>query len=315
MYRTIREIIDRGSRFLITSHIDPDGDAVGSSLAWYWALMAEGKDVDLFLADPIPYQYTFLPRPSKIFNRLPERAYDGLFVLDCSTLERVGPEGEALRDIMPMVNIDHHLTGPVGGAINLRNPGASSTGELIYDLMKALDMPIIPNAAINLYTAVLTDTGSFRFPNTNEKAFIICREMVQCGVEPSYVASMVYENHPMERFRLLGMTLSTLESYGKGKMVVARVTKEMFQETGTTREHSDGFVEFIKQVRGAEVAVLIRELKHNEFKISMRSKGQVDAARACNAFGGGGHKNAAGCIVGGNETQVIEKLKEVLELQ
>ena len=314
MYQTIREIIDRGSCFLITSHIDPDGDALGSSLALYWALMKEGKTVDLFFADPIPYQYTFLPRPTKIFNRLPQRGYDGLFVLDCSSLERVGPEGEGLRDLMPMVNIDHHMTGPVSGAINLRDPGASSTGELIYDLLKTFEMPFSFNVAINLYTAVLTDTGSFRYQNTNDKAFLICREMLEAGVDPAYVAAMVYENHPMERFRLLGMTLSTLESYGKGKMVLARVTEEMFRATGTTREHSDGFVEFIKQVKDAEVAVLIRELQPGTFKISMRSKGKVDVARACNAFGGGGHRNAAGCIINGSEAQVIEKLKEVLEI-
>ncbi len=315
MHKALRDIIDRGSRFLVTSHIDPDGDAVGSAFAWYWALSAEGKTVDVYLADPVPYQYTFLPRPPKIYGKLPQRAYDGLFVLDCSTLERVGAEGEALREIMPIINIDHHLTGPVFGMVNLRDPDASSTGELIYDLLKALEMPFSFNVAINLYTAVLTDTGAFRYQNTNRKAFEICSHLMDVGVDPAYVAAMVYENHPIERFRLLGMTLSTLESHADGRMVVARVTEEMFRATGTTREHSDGFVEFIKQVKDADVAILMRELQSGTFKISMRSKGVVDVARACNAFGGGGHRNAAGCIINGGEGQIIEKLKEVLEIQ
>jgi bifunctional oligoribonuclease and PAP phosphatase NrnA len=315
MDQGIREIIEGGSTFLVTTHIDPDGDAVGSAFAMSWALHALEKRVTIYMRDPVPYQYAFLPRPCRITHAVPDNTFDGVFVLDCSDIDRVTDNSGGFGNHGPIISIDHHLTGDNFGAINVRDEKASSTGEILHGLLKSLGIPITLDIAVNIYTAVTTDTGSFRFQNTTPEAFTICREMVSLGVDPSFVASMVFESHPVERFILLGKVLSTLESYDGGRVIIASITDEMYRATGTNREHSDGFVEILKQVKGAEIAILMRELNATRFKVSMRSKGTRDVASLCAAFGGGGHRNAAGCTIDGDAKQVLGRLKEVLGIR
>lgn len=313
MRERIREIIEDGDRFLITTHIEPDGDAVGSVFSLYWVLSAIGKASNVYLNDPIPYRYRFLPGPERLCNSINGTSYDAAFVLDCGDTKRIGKGAEGLVDKNKLINIDHHKSNGLFGMVNLIDEGASSTAEIMYNIYKGLDYPMSFNVAINLYTGILTDTGSFRYENTNSMAFVICEEMVRLGVKPSYVARMVYENHPKERFRLLGMVLTTIETYHRDRVAIAYITEEMLKKTGTTIEHTDGFAEYIKEMDGIDVAVLIRELDERRCKISMRSKGDIDVAMICSLFGGGGHKNAAGCIIekGLEETKrlIIEALR------
>lgn len=316
MFQKIKDIVDKGTSFLITTHIDPDGDAIGSTFSLAWILQAMEKDPIVYLRDPIPYMYQFLPKPRKVVHSMmPDGAFDAVFALDCGNLFRVGTGYERLKNMGPIVNIDHHTTNETFGVINLINEGASSVGEILYNLFGRLEAPITFEPAVNLYTAILTDTGSFRYPNTNPEAFLICEEMIRVGVSPSYVAQMVYENHPKERFQLLGSVLATLETYNKDSVAIARVTQDMFRTTGTTREYTEGFVEFIKEIRGIDVAILVREINAQQCKISMRSKGNTDVAKICSLFGGGGHKKAAGCTIDGTIREVQERLKEVLGIQ
>ena len=315
MFQKIKHIIDNGKRFLITTHIDPDGDAVGSALSMYWVLESLGKKPAIYLKDQIPYRYKFLPAPSSIAHELPNDRFDAIFVLDCGNLFRVGDGYEKLRELGTIINIDHHDTNETFGEINLINTGASSTAEVMYGLFHALHVPLNYKMAINIYTAIFTDTGSFRYENTNSSAFLICEEMLRLGVSPSYVSQMVHENHPKERFRLFGLILTTLETYDEDRISMACVTQEMFKKTGTSREHSDGFVETMREMKGVEVAVLLREIDGNKYKASMRAKGNVDVARICNIFGGGGHKSAAGCTIDGNIEEVKVKIKEALSIE
>lgn len=316
MFQKIRNIIKSGTTFLITTHIDPDGDAIGSTFSLAWILQEMGKDPIVYLRDPIPYMYQFLPKPRKVVHAtLPNGAFDAIFALDCGNLFRVGNGYERLKDMGPIVNIDHHTTNEAFGVINLIDEGASSVAEMLYNLFACLEAPLAFEPAVNLYTAILTDTGSFRYPNTNPEAFRICEEMIRFGVSPSYVAQMVYENHPKERFQLLGSVLATLETYNGDSVAIARVTQDMLRTTGTTKEYTEGFVEFIKEIRGIDVAILVREINAQQCKISMRSKGNTDVAKICNLFGGGGHRKAAGCTIDGTVFEVREKLKEVLGIR
>ncbi len=312
MFQEIRKIIDEGKRFLVTTHIDPDGDALGSVFALALVLELMGKDPWVYLKDPIPYRYQSLPRPEKVSHVIPGGSFDGLFVLDCGSLFRVGEGYEALKDIATIVSIDHHATNDAYGTVNVLDEGASSTAEIIHRLIESLGISVNPSIAENIYTGIFTDTGSFRYENTNPEAFLIAEKMMRAGVEPSKVARMVHENHPKERFLLLGLVLNTLESFDGDRVAMAQVTTEMFEKTATTREHTDGFVEYIREIRGVEVAVMVRELGEGRYKVSMRSKGQVDVADVCNRFGGGGHRNAAGCQIEGSMEQVRTKLREAL---
>jgi phosphoesterase RecJ-like protein len=315
MLKKIKKIITDGKRFLITTHIDPDGDAIGSVLSLYWAFESLKKDSSIYLKDAIPYRYEFLPKPPQIYYELSKDAYDAIFVLDCGNLFRVGDGYEKLKDMGTIINIDHHNTNETFGMVNLIDENASSTAEILYKLFKRLSIPITFNMAINIYTAILTDTGSFRYENTNPDVFAICEEMTRSGVIPSYVSRMVYENHPKERFLLLGLVLTTLKTYNQDRIAMAYVTEEMFKKTKTTREHTDGFVEYIREIKGVDVAILLREVNGQRYKISMRSKGTIDVANICNIFGGGGHKNAAGCNIDGNMEEVKKKLKEAFRVQ
>ena len=315
MFTKIRKIIREGKRFLITSHIDPDGDALGSVFSLYWVLKSLGKDPYVYLKDHVPYRYDFLPGPSELLHKLPEETFDAVFVLDCGDHLRMGGGFEQIKDMGIVISIDHHETNEAFGAVNIVERGASSTAEVLYRLYKSMKIEFSYNIAVNVYTAVFTDTGSLRYDNADPAAFNICEKMVEAGVKPAYVAQMVYESHPIERFLLLGEVFATLQTFDQNRIAMAHVTEEMFRRTGTSSEHTDGFSEEFRKIRGVEVSVFIRQTSSRRYKISMRSKGVVDVAVICSRFGGGGHKNASGCTIDGDLAEVEERLKEAFTLR
>jgi bifunctional oligoribonuclease and PAP phosphatase NrnA len=316
MFQRVKELVDQGQRFLIATHIDPDGDALGSAFSLCFALNELHKEAWVYLRDSIPYQYEFLPRPRTLLGPtdLTRNGFDALFVLDCGDLHRIGDELQRFRGNSFVVNIDHHDANEAFGQLNILDDRASSTAEILYRVLKALDVAFTKEMAVNLYTAVFTDTGSLRYPNTNALAFAICQEMVQHGAVPSVVASGIYENHPKARFDLFCLVLSTLRTHRDGRVATMYATKEMFDKTRTSKEHTEGFVEDLKQMRGVEVALFVRQIGPARFKASMRGKGSVDLAAIARIFGGGGHKNAAGCTVEGPLKQSIRTLIEAIPL-
>ena len=313
MIEKISRLIDNNRKFLITTHIDPDGDALGSAFSLYWALTSLEKNASVYLKDRIPYRYEFLPGPENIIHEIPSDAFDVILVVDCGNLFRVGDGHEKLRQMGTIVSIDHHNTNEGFGTINLVDEHASSTAEILYRLFLSLEITITPEMAINIYTAIFTDTGSFRYENTSSSAFLIAEEMTRYGVKPPYVSRMVHENHPKERFLLLGQVISSMETYYDDRVALVFVTEEMFKSTSTTSEYTDGFVEYVREIRGVEVAILLREINKHKYKASMRSKGAVDVAAIGSRFGGGGHKNAAGCVIEGTLEEVKDKLKEAFD--
>ena len=300
MFQRIRETIDKGRKFLVVSHVDPDGDAVGSAFAACFALTGLGKDASVYLQDSVPYRYRFLPRPAAVLHQFPENGYDAVFVVDCGDLHRVGDSYDALKRKGVLINIDHHEANGAFGQINIIDDRASSTAEILYLILKSLEVRFTSDIAVNLYTAVVTDTGSFRYENTTERAFSICEEMIGFGVNPAYVAAKVYENHPKERLQLLCRVLATLETFHEDRIALALVSGDMFSQTHTNPEHTEGFVDYLREIDSVEVACLLRELDSGRYKISMRSKERVDVASIARTFGGGGHHRAAGCTMEGD---------------
>lgn len=299
----VREIARNGS-FLITTHESPDGDAVGSSLALAGYLRGLGKEVTVYFPDPLPDLYAFLPLAECVRNEVPDRTFDVTFVLDVGEFRRVGETMAAFGGKGTVINIDHHLHCDRFGHINLIDAGASATGALIYRVIRAAGHEVDYATALCIYTAIITDTGSFRYSNANPEAFAIAGAMVERGVNAWFVAEKLYESEPRERLELLALALATLTVSEYGDYASVTVTLEMYERTGACAELTDGFVNYPRSLKGVEVALFFREVKAGLFKVGFRSKGKVDVSALAAAFGGGGHHNAAGCTVAGSLEEV-----------
>lgn len=310
----LREIKGRET-FLITTHINPEGDAIGSSLALAIALSSIGKKVAVYTLDPVPKSLKFLPSSGMVqqVKRVDHR-FDAVIVVDCGDLERVG---FLKNDNIPgdiLINIDHHITNQGFGTLNLVEE-AVAAAELVYQIIKRLGIPITKDIAICIYTAVMTETGAFRYSNTTHQAFRIAEEMVGCGANPWVIAEHIYSGNSMGRVRLLGHILSNLNLSDDGRIAWITIREELYKETGTTKEDVEDFINFPRSIEGVEVAILFRESNH-DWKISLRSNGSVDVSDLALKFGGGGHSMAAGFFIKGSleevQKRVIGRVEETL---
>ncbi len=315
MLTRISEIIAGCRNFLIASHVRPDGDAIGSELALYLALKGLGKNVSVYNQDGVPEIYRFLPAAavvSRDFGKTED--YDALFVLDCSDFDRIGKNSERLTAIQYVISIDHHVTNGNFSDICILDPRASSTGELVYKLIKEIKADITPEIAANLYTAILTDTGSFHFSNTGADSLTIAGELVKAGADPAHIAEQVFESNPPAKVRLFTTAVQTLELEGGGRIGSIVVFREMLRKSGAKQEHTENFVDFVRAIKGVEVALLFTEIDDNTFKVSMRSKGKKDVERIAVKYGGGGHVNAAACRIAGElehvRSLIVRDIKE-----
>lgn len=288
----------------MASHKKPDGDAIGSLIAMGLALDALNKDITLYNESPIPSAYRFLPSVERIVHQIKKTdTYDTAIILDCADFQRIGKISSVISKIPVIINIDHHITNNRFGNFNLIDTSACATAEIIYHLLIEMALPI-SNSAITtaIYTGILTDTGSFRFSNTNKAAFVICEKMVEAGVDPYNVARHVYGRYSLGRIKLLKMALESIEISYNGKISMMILTKDMLDETGTQPEDINGLINYAKNIENVKVAVLIHELsngkgvseKPENYHISLRSDGTVDVAAIASSFSGGGHNRAAG---------------------
>lgn len=311
---TIIDRLNRSEALFLATHINPDGDAIGSMLALGLGLQQRGKRVFMYNASSIPAVYRFLPGVKQVRQTLPSFSdYDTAVILDCGDLERIGDAAANENALPHIVNIDHHVTNTVFGQNQFVDATACSSAEIVYRLLKRMKVKIDKAIATSIYTGIFTDTGSFRFANTNSAAYAICSEMVQCGVDPYTVAQHVYGTYSLGRILLLNMALDSIEISANGKLSIMTVTKDMFTETDTNPEDVDGMINYAKRIEDVKVAALIMEnangTAHKRFHVSLRSDGSVDVAEIAASFGGGGHFNAAGF---GVETS-IEDLKKSIE--
>jgi phosphoesterase RecJ-like protein len=315
--RRIAEEIRGGRSFLISTHQNPEGDAIGSVLALGLALKSLGKDAFILTQDPVPEVLAFLPGAREIIHQAPvNRRLDIALAVDCGDRPRLGEEFSKVRGIGKIINIDHHVSNSFYGDLNLVDPGASSAAEIIYDLIRALPAPFTREVAENIYTGLLTDTGSFHYSNTSPKAFSVARACLLAGVDPWEVSQKVYDSQPLPRLRLLPRVLDTLELLEDGRVSSVVMTQEMLKEAGATVAMTEDFISFPRSIQGVEVALLFREVTSRKYRVSMRSRGAVDVARIAGLFQGGGHRAASGCTVEGSlsevKNQVLEGVREVL---
>ena len=305
---------------LVASHAEPDGDCVGSLVALGLALSKLDKKITMFNPSPIPAVYRFLPGVERIVTQIKEaEAYDLAIILDCGDIIRVGDQSALVDQIAVVVNIDHHVSNTGFGHIQLIDTDACATAEIVYRLINALDIPFDKAIATSIYLGILTDTGSFRFSNTNPAAFEISKAMTDIGVEPHTVAQRVFGTYSLGRIKLLNMALNSIEISGNGKLSLMTVSRSMLNSTGTSTEDIDGLINYARRIEDVKVAALIHEIKNgagkftnmNRYHVSLRSDNTVDVAKIAGNFGGGGHTSAAGFQI---ESTLVALKEKIIEL-
>ena len=293
----VADAIAGGRRFVLSSHARPDGDAIGSQLAMAFALDALGKDVTIVNRDPVPATLAPFPGTSRIVvaEHVAE-TFDAAIVMECSSLDRTGVTG---LDRSPVINIDHHQGNTAYGAVNWFDATAAACAEMVFDVIRVLGVRITPEIATHLYVGILTDTGSFHYSGTSARTFDIARQLVEAGVDPASVARTVFDSNTLGRLKLFGAVLSEIELEHEGRLAVMRVDHAMTRAAGGTYEDTEGLINLPLTVKEIRASVFFKEIGPAEYRVSLRSKGAIDVASVARQFGGGGHKNAAGCAVGG----------------
>ena len=306
----IAAALKRAERLLVCGHVMPDGDSLGSVLALGITLENMGKKVTMAGPDPAPAIYDFLPGLEKYRVGLPpEGGFDTFVVLDCSVPERLGHGyRELLSGEMEVIILDHHASSASFGKYRYVDPAASAVGEIIYDLIFEMGLEITRDVAVCLYTAIITDTGSFQYDSTTPGTLRRVANLMEIGVPAAQVNIRIYEEKPIAVFQLLCSALSTLTASPCGRVSWMTVTRETLKNCGAEDEHTEGLVNYTKSIRGVEVGMLFREVEGGCYKISFRSKDIVDVNRLAALFGGGGHFHASGCTVRGDLDEIKEKV-------
>ena len=316
----ILQQIKTSRRILVASHAEPDGDCLGSLVALGLALSKLDKAITMFNQSPIPAVYRFLPGVERIQRRIKEAAdYDLAIILDCGDIIRVGDDNTNINQIPVVINIDHHISNTGFGDLQLIDTDACATAEIVYRLIDALEIPFDREIATSIYLGILTDTGSFRFSNTNPAAFAISKAMTDIGVEPHVVAQRVFGTYSLGRIKLLNMALNSIEISENGKLSLMTVSRSMLNATGTSTEDIDGLINYARRIEDVKVAALIHEIKNgagkftnmNRYHVSLRSDNTVDVAEIAAKFGGGGHTSAAGFQI---ESTLVALKEKIIEL-
>lgn len=295
MLTEVLKTIDQHNKFVLTSHARPDGDAVGSVLACNQIVHAMGKQAEVVLSEGVPALYRRLPHADAVIQASEVNGrYEAAIILECDSIQRTHLRG---LDRQFLINIDHHASGKPFAHVNWIDPSACATAELIYELARAAGVKITPAIATCLYTAVLTDTGSFCYAGTSHRTFALAQELVRCGADPVRIAQGIYFTNPFSKTLLLGSALSTLQR--EGALAWMHVSREDIKRCQAMDEECEGLVNYALGNAGIEVAAFFRELDDGRFRVSLRSKGGVDVARFAEELGGGGHGCASGCSVSG----------------
>ena len=314
MLSQVVELIENKHSFGITTHIKPDGDGVGSSLGLCWLLRSLGKEAEVMVHGEIPAAYRSLPGADEIRDVTAVNGkYDAVFVIECSDLTRPGIAG---LDQQFTVNIDHHATSEHFGTINWIDSTASAVGEMIYNLCKAIGGRITKEIAECVYMALVTDTGSFHFPNTSDRTLKVASELIKAGVKPAKIGEAVYYNYPWSRIELMRQVLDTVKRDETGQIATLRQTLEMRKTADAVDGDNNGFVNIPLAAKDVLAVVYMREVGHEEYRASLRSKGTINVAKVAERFGGGGHKNAAGLSIAGNwdekEREIVAAIREAI---
>lgn len=306
--RRICEALLRYRRIVITSHMRPDGDSIGSSLALAWALKEIGTDARVVHRDRAPLQLADFPGipEIEIGDAIPAGT-DAVVVLECGDLGRTGLSG---FDGLPVINIDHHPGNAGYGEVQWFDGSASACGEMIFEIIAELGVPLTVDMATQLFVAVVTDTGSFRYPGVSPRTFSICARLLEAGADPVSVARKLFDSHTLGRLRLQAAVLQTLDVEAGGRLAMITLTDAALAASGGAPDETDGLINLPLGVKAIQAAVFFKEAEDGHWRVSLRSKGEIDVGRVARGFGGGGHKNASGCTLEGPLERVRARILE-----
>ncbi|MCK9443614.1 MAG: bifunctional oligoribonuclease/PAP phosphatase NrnA [Tissierellaceae bacterium] len=300
----------------IVSHVQPDGDNLGSILSLGQALKSKNLDVFMLKSDEIPNDFMFLPGIEYMMDYDGLGYVDVLIVLDSGDENRIGKNKEILGKANLVINIDHHISNTYFGDINIVDKDASSTGELVFEIIKSMGIEISKEIGTCLYTAISSDTGSFMYDNTSARTHEIAAELLKSNIDKSYININLYQNRSLERTKLFITALNSLELYYNDKVAIVAITQELLEKSNATMEDTEGIVSFLREISPVEVAIILKEFHGENIKVSMRSKKYVDVAKISSYFSGGGHVRAAGftvnSTVGKIKASLLEQLKDYI---
>ncbi len=304
MLEEVLKQIEQRRHFVLTSHARPDGDAIGSALACGQILRSLGKKAEVVMHDPVPRIYQRLPFADKVLHSQRVKGdYEAAIILECDSIQRTRLDGLEERFL---INIDHHLTGRPFAHVNWIDPDAVATGEMVYRLARQAGVKVTPEIATCVYTALLTDTGSFMFQGTNERTFALARELVLAGADPAQCARNIYFAHSNAKMRLLGAALSNL--HRDEELAWISVTQQQMEQCEAKEEDCEGLVNYALAIQDVEVAAFFRELPDGRYRVSLRSKGELNVADVAESFGGGGHECASGCSLEGPLSVAVKRV-------
>jgi phosphoesterase RecJ-like protein len=299
-----------GRRFLVSSHQRPDGDAIGSAVGCALALRELGKQADVVM-DGVPPHF-LQPFPAvdqiRVLTHVDE-VTDGAIIMECSSLDRTGVRG---LDRSPVLNIDHHVGNTRYGALNWVDESAAACTELLFTLIEKLGIRLTPAIATHVYLGLLTDTGSFRFSHITSRSFEIARRCVEAGANPQWIAGVHYDSSTIGRVRIFGHVLNTMRLDDTGRVALLTMTNADAAAAGASYDDTDGLINFPLGVKDIQAVAFFKEAGQDDWRVSMRSKGDADVGAIARAHAGGGHKNAAGCSVRGRLSELQEAFLALL---
>jgi len=316
--KIVKQAINKFDTFLISSHINPEGDSVGSQIALAILLKKLGKKAFILNESPVPHVLGFMNGVGGILKEVPrDFDFQAAIILDCPDITRIGTVQKYITEEKTVINIDHHVSNENFGKYNWVEEKCSSVGEMVFELFKAFKVKIQYDEALAMYVAIMTDTGSFKYTNTTSRTHEIIAELMDRGVKPYDIYTRIYETTSFQDINLLSDALRTLQVTDEGKIAWLWVTKEALKKTKASLEGTEGIINFARSIEGVEIAILFRETgTENRIKVSFRSKANVDVNKLASFFKGGGHKTASGATVFGKmeevEKSVLKKAKEML---
>jgi len=310
-------VLKKHRSFLLSAHVRPEGDSVGSLLAIRSLLQKLGKKAWIVSEDSFPPRLDVMSRDGWMtlsqFRALSRRPkFDACVFVDCPRLDRIGEVRKLVAPGMTLINIDHHVTNSRFGDYNLVDDRAASCGEIVHGLFKKLRIPVTQKEALPLYVSLTTDTGSFRFSNTSAKTHRVVADLIETGIDLETINDEVYARFSLERTRLLSDLLRDIKIGLHGKIVWAVIRRAMFRKRKASFEDAEGFIDSLRFIRGVRIAFLAIEAEKNEWQVSFRAKGPYDVSRIAEVFGGGGHRKAAGCTIYGTAKTVVAKVRKAI---
>ncbi|NQT45920.1 MAG: bifunctional oligoribonuclease/PAP phosphatase NrnA [Candidatus Omnitrophica bacterium] len=313
----IIKVIEKHKSFLVTAHINPEGDAIGSQLAIASLLRQLGKEVRIIDNDSVPETLKWLPGAKEIelSKDIKECKFDAALVLDSPNIERIGDVARLTKG-SDIVNIDHHVSNEKFAKIRWVDPHMSSCGEMVFHIYKAMKEAIPIDSAMNMYIAIATDTGSFRYSNTSGDTHNVAAELIKMGIKPEEISEKIYEQKDFASVKLIGECVSTVQVTPDKRIAYLEARRDMFKRTGSRPEDTENFINFARMIKGVDVAIFFREADDGKTHVSFRSKGNFDVNTLATAFDGGGHRKASGCTLDLDlekaKKKVLKKTKEML---